>query len=206
MELGVWSAFFAASLVLAFAPGPDNLFVLVQSAALGARAGLWVVAGLLTGIVLQTLAAALGIAAVVAASPALFWGIRILGAAYLFYLAFGAWRAGKAPRASVYESFSAFSLWRRGFVMNVTNPKVQIFFLAFFPQFVSPGADSWQTALEMTILGATFGAATALVFSFVAVFAGKLADKLRTPRVQFFLNRISAVIFVLLALAALFDY
>ena len=75
MELSVWSAFFAASLVLAFAPGPDNLFVLVQSAALGARAGLWVVAGLLTGIVLQTLAAALGIAAVVAASPALFWGI-----------------------------------------------------------------------------------------------------------------------------------
>ena len=66
MEPGVWSAFFAASLVLALAPGPDNLFVLVQSASLGARAGLWVGAGLLTGILMQTLAAALGVAAVVA--------------------------------------------------------------------------------------------------------------------------------------------
>lgn len=206
MEPGVWSAFFASSLVLALAPGPDNLFVLVQSASLGARAGLWVVAGLLTGILMQTLAAALGVAAVVAASPTLFWGIRILGAAYLLYLAFGAWRAGQAARASIYESFSAVALWRRGFVMNITNPKVQIFFLAFFPQFVTAGADSWQTAQEMVVMGISFGAATAIVFGLVAVFAGKLADKLRTPHVQFFLNRASAVIFVLLAAAALFDY
>ena len=206
MEPGVWSAFFASSLVLALAPGPDNLLVLVQSASLGARAGLWVVAGLLTGILMQTLAAALGVAAVVAASPTLFWGIRILGAAYLLYLAFGAWRAGQAARASIYESFSAVALWRRGFVMNITNPKVQIFFLAFFPQFVTAGADSWQTAQEMVVMGISFGAATAIVFGLVAVFAGKLADKLRTPRVQFFLNRASAVIFVLLAAAALFDY
>ena len=100
MEPGVWSAFFAASLVLALAPGPDNLFVLVQSASLGARAGLWVVAGLLTGILMQTLAAALGVAAVVAASPTLFWALRFLVAAYLLYLAFVACSAGQAESAS----------------------------------------------------------------------------------------------------------
>lgn len=203
MQLSVWSAFFVTSLLLAIAPGPDNLFVLVQSASLGARAGLWVVMGLLSGIVVQTFAAALGIAAVVAASPMLFWGIRILGAAYLLYLAWGAWRAGAAGKTNVYETFSARSLWQRGFVMNVTNPKVQIFFLAFFPQFVAPGADTWSTAGQMVVMGITFGLATAIVFAAVALFAGKLADKLRTPRVQFFMNRVSAVIFVLLAAGTL---
>ena len=203
MQLSVWSAFFVTSLLLAIAPGPDNLFVLVQSASLGARAGLWVVTGLLSGIVVQTFAAALGIAAVVATSPMLFWGIRILGAAYLLYLAWGAWRAGAAGKANVYETFSARSLWQRGFVMNVTNPKVQIFFLAFFPQFVAPGSDTWSTAGQMVVMGITFGLATAIVFAAVALFAGKLADKLRTPRVQFFMNRVSAVIFVLLAAGTL---
>ena len=203
MEFGVWSTFFAASLLLAVAPGPDNLFVLVQSASLGARAGLWVVLGLLGGIVLQTFAAALGIAAVVAASPMLFWGIRILGAAYLIYLAVMAWRAGEASGSGVYQTTSGLALWRRGFVMNVTNPKVQIFFLAFFPQFVAPGSDTWQTAAQMVVMGVTFGIATAVVFALVAVFAGRLADRLRTPRVQFFMNRVSAVIFVLLAAGTL---
>ncbi len=204
MQWGVWSAFFLASLLLAIAPGPDNLFVLVQSATLGARAGLWVVTGLLTGILVQTFAAALGIAAVVAASPMLFWGIRILGAAYLIYLAVMAWRAGAcAGGAAAYASARAVQLWRRGFIMNVTNPKVQIFFLAFFPQFVSPGATTFETAAQMVVMGATFGIATAIVFAAVAVFAGKLADKLRTPRVQFFMNRVSAVIFVLLAAGTL---
>ena len=199
MTLELYGAFVLTSLILAVAPGPDNLFVLVQSALYGARAGLAVVAGLLTGLVFQTIAAALGVAAVVAASPVLFWGIRLLGAAYLLYLAWGAWHApADAGRTNV-ERLSPARLYRRGVVMNVTNPKVQIFFLAFFPQFVTPGLDFLHTALEMTILGVTFMAATAVVFTAVALLAGSVANRLRTPRVQFWMNKTAAVIFVALA-------
>lgn len=86
MAFSLWLAFFGASVLLAIAPGPDNLFVLMQSAVFGVRAGMIVVLGLATGLLLQTLAAALGIAAVVAAVPALFWAIKCLGAG-LFALA-----------------------------------------------------------------------------------------------------------------------
>ena len=79
MAFSLWLAFFGASLLLAIAPGPDNLFVLMQSAVFGVRAGMIVVLGLATGLLLQTLAAALGIAAVVAAVPALFWAISVWG-------------------------------------------------------------------------------------------------------------------------------
>ena len=87
MTWEVFGAFVVTSLILAVAPGPDNLFVLVQSAVYGARSGLAAVAGLVTGAALQTVAAAAGVAAVVAASDVLFWRIRILEALYLLYLA-----------------------------------------------------------------------------------------------------------------------
>ena len=202
MNLAVYLTFVGTSLLLALAPGPDNLFVLAQSATCGAKSGLAVVAGLITGLVCQTLAAAMGIAAVVAATPWLFWAVRLVGAAYLLYLAVGAWRSGvsEAHAGTVAGNApSMASLWRRGVIMNVTNPKVQIFFLAFFPQFVTPGADGLQTVTEMVILGVTFMAATAVVFGSIALFAGSIADRLRTPKVQMLLNRASAVLFVLLA-------
>ena len=144
MAFSLWLAFFGASLLLAIAPGPDNLFVLMQSAVFGVRAGMIVVLGLATGLLLQTLAAALGIAAVVAAVPALFWAIKCLGAAYLLWLAWQAWTHAKdAARGHDAVKLSGLALWRRGVVMNITNPKVQIFFLAFFPQFVPAGVTGW---------------------------------------------------------------
>lgn len=204
MPLSIWFAFAGASLLLSIAPGPDNLFVLTQSAVFGVRAGLLVVAGLCCGLVIQTICAALGLAALVAAVPALFWAIKILGAAYLLYLAFMAWRhavSGSGDTRGV--ALSNAALWRRGVIMNVTNPKVQIFFLAFFPQFVEPGTTGWALVLQMVIQGLTFIAATAIVFGVIAWCAGTLADKLRSPRFQLILNRVSAVIFVGLAVFTL---
>ena len=86
-------AFFTVALLLALSPGPDNLFVLVQSATGGRRAGFAVVAGLMLGVMVHTLAVALGLAAVFAASATAFTVLKLLGAAYLLYLAWGAWRA-----------------------------------------------------------------------------------------------------------------
>lgn len=200
MPFSIWLTFAGASLMLAVAPGPDNIFVLTQSAVHGARSGMIVVLGLLTGLVVQTFCAALGLAAVVAASPTLFWAIKAAGAAYLLYLAFMAWKhAVSGPGSGEGSSLTGWALWRRGCIMNITNPKVQIFFLAFFPQFVPKGTEGWDLVLQMVIQGLTFMAATAVVFGAVAYYAGTLADKMRSPTFQLILNRSSAVIFLGLA-------
>ena len=84
---------------------------------------------------------------------------------------------------------SGLALWRRGVVMNITNPKVQIFFLAFFPQFVPAGVTGWPLVLQMVIQGVTFIFATIIVFGAIAWGAGALADRLRSARFQEILNR-----------------
>ena len=201
MDAAVLLSFAAASLVLAAAPGPDILYVLAQSAQSGARAGLAVVVGLMIGCLIQTAAAAAGLAAVVVASPWLFWTIRLAGAAYLVYLAWGAWHAPVSVGQTQAERINLAVLLRRG-VMNVTNPKVQIFFLAFFPQFASKGATGWQMASEMGLLGVVFTLCAFVVMAGCALFAGVLSDTIRSPRVQFVLNKASALIFLGLAVAA----
>lgn len=147
-SLQVLMAFFGLCVVLALSPGPDNLFVLVQSAQRGWRVGLAVVVGLCIGILGHTIAVALGLAALVAASPAAFTALKLLGAAYLFYLAWGALRApvqvsstaqtGRHPPLAGPE---ALKMVGRGVVMNATNPKVLIFFLALLPQFTAAHPD-----------------------------------------------------------------
>lgn len=204
MDAAVLLTFAAASLVLAAAPGPDILYVLAQSAQSGARAGLAVVVGLMIGCLIQTAAAAAGLAAVVAASPWLFWTIRLAGAAYLVYLAWGAWHAPVSVGQTQAERISLAVLLRRGVIMNVTNPKVQIFFLAFFPQFVEPGTEGVALAVQMAGQGAIFLIATVVVFSACALAAGVLATALRNPKWAGLLNRASAVLFLGLAVSALF--
>lgn len=200
MDFSTWLAFAGASLLLSIAPGPDSLFVLVQSAMYGKKAGILVVLGLCTGLVVNTLLAALGLAALVAALPALFWAIKAAGAAYLVYLAVMAWRhARDGGGAAEGVRLSGVALWRRGVLMNLTNPKVQIFFLAFFPQFVKAGTTGWALVAQMLLQGVTFIGATALVFGAIAWGAGALADRLRNPSFQVWLNRGSAILFLLLA-------
>ena len=193
MDAAVLLSFAAASLVLAAAPGPDILYVLAQSAQSGARAGLAVVVGLMIGCLIQT---------AVVASPWLFWTIRLAGAAYLVYLAWGAWHAPVSVGQTQAERINLAVLLRRGVIMNVTNPKVQIFFLAFFPQFASKGATGWQMASEMGLLGVVFTLCAFVVMAGCALFAGVLSDTIRSPRVQFVLNKASALIFLGLAVAA----
>ena len=209
MDFSLWLAFLSASIFLSFVPGPDNIFVMTQSAAFGFRTGFYVVTGLCTGLVFQTLCASLGLAAVVAASPWLFGVICAAGALYLLWLAWGAWHApvsaegaGSSPRS---VSLTPAGAWRRGTIMNITNPKVQIFFLAFFPQFLYQGAKAWPVWGQMAVLGVTFIACTLAVFSTIAFFAGALTAKLNNPRRQKFMNRGTALVFVLLATSALWE-
>jgi len=194
-------AFLATALVLGFTPGPDNLFVLMQSATQGRRAGLVVVLGLCTGIVVHTAAVALGLAALLAASPLAFTLMKAAGAAYLLYLAWGAWRAPAAalPGAEQAPAQALSALYRRGIVMNLSNPKVLLFFFALLPQFVA--ADRGPVALQLAVLGAVFILATLIAFGSIAWAAGLLGERLRrSPGLQRGLKRCAALVFAGLAL------
>lgn len=188
--------FFSASIALGLAPGPDNLFVLAQSAQHGVRAGLLVTIGLCTGLVFHTALVAFGVAVIFQTSPVAFTALKVIGACYLLYLAVQAFRAG-ASRAEP-ATLSHTKLYLRGIVMNITNPKVAIFFLAFLPQFVEP--DTGELPLQIAQLGLLFILATLLVFGAVALLAGYLSGWLRTSsRAQQALNYLAGTVFVALA-------
>lgn len=199
-------AFFGVAVLLALSPGPDNLFVLVQSAQRGWRLGMCVVVGLCLGILVHTTAVALGLAAVLAASSTAFTVLKWCGAAYLAWLAWGALRAPSqvsetpvgSSAAQPLQLREALRMVGRGVVMNITNPKVLIFFLAFLPQFADParGSVAWQIAC----FGAVFVLATFLVFGAIACFSGVFGGLLqRSARAQWWLNRLACVVFLGLA-------
>lgn len=196
--------FFGVSLLLGLTPGPDNLFVLVQSAQRGWRAGMAVVLGLCVGLVVHTAAVALGLAAVFAASAMAFTALKWCGAAYLAYLAWQALRAPAAlaceaaPTAAVASGPSGRRMVARGAVMSLTNPKVLVFFLAFLPQFADPARG--PVALQLMVLGAVFIVATLLVFGAIACFTGAFGALLqRSARAQTVLNRVAGLVFLGLA-------
>ena len=195
--------FISASLALAVAPGPDNLFVLSQSALFGSRSGLLVTLGLCTGLLVHIAAATLGVAAIFQTSPLAFNLLKALGAAYLVLLAVQAFRAGAAGlEVGAHSGSGARALYFRGIIMNVTNPKVALFFLAFLPQFTDSARGS--VALQMLLLGSFFMVSTLLVFGAVACFAGFLGDRLqRSGALQKTLNRVAGAIFIGLAIRLL---
>ena len=194
------STFFLASVVLALVPGPDNLFVLTQSALQGRLAGLIVTLGLCTGLIVHTTAVALGVAVIFQASAAAFNALKLIGAAYLLYLAWQAFRtAGKKIPTNKSEGLSKKNLYLRGIVMNVTNPKVSIFFLAFLPQFADPGRG--PLTYQIMALGGLFIIATLLVFGSIALLAGWLGEWLnRSAFTQRIMNWIAGTVFAGLAL------
>lgn len=197
-------AFFITAVLLGLAPGPDIIFVLTQSAMYGARAGIVTTLGLASGLCVQTLAVALGIAALLRASPLAFNALKFCGAAYLCWLAWLAFRA-RPDRAETGggTTFPGYArAYLRGVIMNVTNPKVAIFFLAFLPQFCDPSRGSML--LQIIYFGFLFIIATLLVFSSVAWLGGTLATWFnKSPKAQLWINRAAGTIFIALALMLL---
>lgn len=190
---------FLTAVLLALVPGPDNLFVLTQSVLLGRWAGLMATLGFSTGLIVHTLGVALGVAALLQQSELAFTLLKFGGAGYLLYLA---WRFLRAPAIETGEGDAAaprpWMLYRRGIIMNVTNPKVSLFFLAFLPQFIEPSAG--PVVGQLIVFGLLFILATLLVFGGVALLADRLRPWLRRkPRAQRLIQRTAAAIFVVLA-------
>lgn len=159
LSLDTTLTFFVASVMLALVPGPDNVFVLLHSAAHGWRSGLLVVLGLCTGLLFHTAAVALGLAALMASSSFAFTALTLLGAVYLLWLAWQSWNAPvhSSDATSSLDNpmpdsiLSTRQTYSRGVLMNITNPKVAIFFLAFLPPFVV--ANQGAVGLQILLLG-----------------------------------------------------
>ena len=200
IPLETLAAFFMASILLGLAPGPDNIFVLTQSALRGKAAGLLVTLGLCTGLVVHTTAVAFGVAVIFQTSALAFTVLKLAGAGYLLYLAWHAFRATAEKITSRGRNgLSHAALYRRGIIMNVTNPKVSIFFLAFLPQFADPARGS--LTLQMLMLGSVFIVSTILVFGGIALLAGSIGAWLnRSPKTQVVMNRLAGTVFLGLAL------
>lgn len=221
--------FFIAALVVAIAPGPDNLFVLAQSATYGAKAGFSIIAGLCTGIFFQTCFLVAGVSALLAASPKAFFALQCLGAAYLLYLAYKSFtvRTGtiSSDRMTVSEvrdastsgeetvpdvtaasnsaavEISKRRLYARGIIMNMTNPKAVLFVLSFIPPAVDLNRKI-HPALQTFILGGEFICATFIIFGSVALLAGAVKKfLLNSPKANRNLNWFSGVVFIFLAVA-----
>ncbi len=155
-------------------PGPDNIFVLVQSITNGKSYGLATVCGLITGCIIHTTLLAFGVSAIIKANENLFFGIKALGALYLLYLAYKVFKSESQLNfdSEVSTKKSLKGLFVQGFFMNVLNPKVTIFFLAFFPGFLF--SDSMSTIWQFYILGGLFMLVSFIIFSTIALLAGQI--------------------------------
>lgn len=187
--------FIAASAALTVLPGPDIIFVLTQSISQGKIAGISTASGLCTGVLVHTTAAALGVSAIVYQSALAFTVLKYLGAAYLLYLAWQALREGDRVLSSGPAQITDFrALYKKGIFMNVLNPKVALFFLAFLPQFVNLEAGGVST--QMILLGIIFMVQALLIFSVISVFAGTIGNKiLERPGIGKYINWGKAGIF-----------
>ena len=201
MDLSTFLYFLIASMLLTIAPGPDIMYLLAKSLADGARSGISLALGLTTGLIFHTSLVIIGVAAIIQQSPLAFAILKYTGAAYLLYLAWGAFHAqGNLKLNAVNKSGSYFKLYRRGVIMNVLNPKVLLFFLAFLPQFVNLNSDS--VSLQIAFLGFIFGLQTLVIFSLVAICAGKVRDYiLNIKNFNKIMGYIQGIVLLLISLA-----
>jgi threonine/homoserine/homoserine lactone efflux protein len=175
--------FAAAALALNLTPGSDMLSCLGQGLKSGARAGIAASLGIATGALIHIVAAGLGLAALLTAYPAAFETIRWAGVAYLVWLAIQAFRhppmAALAAGPEV-AAANAWRAWRDGIAVNLLNPKVAVFVLAFLPQFVDPARGA--PFLQFLLLGAILNIGGTAINALVGAFAGGIGRVLTTSR------------------------
>ena len=173
LEISTFLYFLITSMLLTIAPGPDILYLLAKSLADGAKSGIILACGLVSGIFFHTMLVMLGVAALIQSSPTALILLKYFGAAYLLFLAFGALKSsGKMELGKVGTKGTYLSIYRRGLLMNILNPKVLLFFLAFLPQFINTSDNS--ASFQIALLGLTFAIQGLIIFSLVAICAGKL--------------------------------
>ncbi len=221
------SLFIISGLLLNITPGPDSLYIIGRSASQGWRAGAAAAFGIGTGTMVHVLAAAFGLSAILATSATAFTIVKLIGAAYLLYVGAGMLfkRAVKADAVEVANAMtnegeaipqaggklaqaSMRQIFSQGFLTNVLNPKVALFFLAFVPQFIDPAAP--HKALAFVFLGVVFNANGMLWCNFLAWSAATASARLKgkgrgNGKLANLLNRATGGLFVALGIKLIFS-
>jgi threonine/homoserine/homoserine lactone efflux protein len=196
-------AFVSASLVLSLVPGPDNLFVMSNSALKGWRAGFYTTLGLCTGLVGHTVLVAIGVSVIFQTSAIAFNALKIIGAFYLLYLAWLSLRSKELNLGGTKENNSSRSYYFTGVVMNLTNPKVAIFFLVFLPQFVN--SNSGSVTIQVFLLGLLFIFSALFVFTLIAYLSSFLEGALKKSKtINKNLNLLAVLVYIALAVNLFF--
>lgn len=200
MDVFVLLSFLGTAILLTVMPGPDILFVTAQSISQNAQAGITTALGLCTGLLVHITAAVVGISAIVYSSSAIFTIVKFAGAAYLIYLAIGAFRAGGSNLQLGEKPAIAYGkLYKKGIIMNILNPKVSLFFLALLPQFVR-GTE--HVPLQMLTLGFIFLIQAFVIFTTVSLLAGRIGQVLsKNSTLSRHLNKIEGTIFALIGVS-----
>jgi len=195
------SAFIFATAILAISPGPDNIFVLTQSIVNGKKYGIATVFGLMTGCLVHTTFVAFGVSTLIEQQPLFFIGIKIFGASYLLYLAYQVYKSDVKITFSTEQVLQkkTIKLFKKGFLMNVLNPKVTIFFLAFFPQFLF--SKQLSHLVQFYILGLLFVLVSFFVFGMIALMGGQISAAIsKSKNIGYYLKWGQIVVFVVISI------
>ncbi|MFT4800459.1 MAG: threonine/homoserine/homoserine lactone efflux protein [Flavobacteriaceae bacterium] len=189
-------SFSIATLFLALSPGPDNLYVIAQSLSNGTKSGIATTIGLVSGCIVHTTLLAFGVSAIITASDTLFYGLKVMGACYLLFLAYQVFRSNaQVDLKNKASKKSYLQLFKLGVIMNLVNPKILIFFLAFFPGFLWD--ESQNTIYQFYVLGILFMVISFIVFSGLAILAGYISSTLnKNKNVSVLLKWIQIIVFV----------
>ncbi len=193
-------SFVIAVSLLAISPGPDNIFVLMQSVVHGKKYGLATIVGLMTGCIIHTVFLALGVSTIIKNNSFIFFGIKLFGALYLFFLAYKVFKSSSVISISTeeIEKKSPVQLFKVGFIMNVLNPKVTLFFLALFPGFLF--SESLSLSVQFFILGALFIVVSFIVFSVIAILGGAISKEIKKSKnIGIWLKWLQIIVFVSIA-------
>lgn len=206
MNFEILSTFVTATSLLAISPGPDNIYVLMQSIVNGKKYGLATVAGLMSGCLVHTTLVAFGVSVIIQNSEVLFFVVKLMGALYLFFLAFKVWGSNASIQLSEnsVEKKSLGQLFKQGFIMNVLNPKVSIFFLAFFPGFLF--SKELSSVTQFYVLGFIFITVSFIIFGGIAIMAGFISDYVKSnSKVGVFLKWMQIIVFLGIGIFILFS-
>lgn len=194
-------SFIIATSVLAISPGPDNIYVLTQSIVNGKKFGLATVFGLISGCIIHTTLLAFGVSAIIKNSEIFYFILKLFGSSYLVYLAYKVFKSDDSIslNSSGNQKKSLLQLYKQGFIMNVLNPKVTIFFLAFFPGFLF--SDSISTIVQFYILGLLFMITSLIIFSGIALLSGSISILInKNNRIGFYLKWSQIIVFITIAI------
>lgn len=175
-------AFIVAVSAMAISPGPDNIYVFLQSLVYGVRFGIATVIGLLLGCLVHTTLVAIGVSALIKQNEGMFFVIKLFGAVYLLYLAYKVYNSPNSIRFDTVGVVkkTEVQLVKQGFIMNVLNPKVSLFFLSFFPAFLF--SETMSEVKQFFILGVLFMVCSFIVFSLIAALSGKISNYIKSQK------------------------